>query len=116
MTDALDLYESLENQLDLAEKATRELAQRGADKAESERAYRVALAKKELYERSENHTPVSIMSDICRGDENVAALKVKRDCSDSLYDATKETIYLAKIRARLINDQINREYSNAGAR
>jgi hypothetical protein len=116
MSDGFELYEGLNHQLDLADNAIHQLAKLGREKAETEHDYRVALAKMELRERAENNTPVTIIGDICRGNPEIARLKVKRDCADSLYDACRESIYLYKKRADVYREQIAREYTQAGQR
>lgn len=108
-----DLFSNLNDNLSLAEAAIRQMAQLGKDKAEAERAYRTALAEKMLKERAEHNTPVSMLSDVCRGDRTIALLKVKRDCADSLYEANLQAIYLYKKRADVVQQQINLEWGQA---
>lgn len=114
--EAVEAYEDLDYQLGLAEKHIKELAKIGQKKATARKDYRVALATAELYERTENNTPVSIVGDICRGRENVAELKCKLEIAESLYDACRENIFLAKKRADVLREQISREYTQAGWR
>jgi len=55
----------------LLDAAVQELGKRGRSYAQSEQEYRIALAKRILDERSKG-TPVTIISDICRGDREIA--------------------------------------------
>ncbi|HZK00964.1 MAG TPA: hypothetical protein VFC79_13185, partial [Tissierellaceae bacterium] len=76
--------------------AIKELKERGNNKAKAERDYRVALAKKML-ELREKGTAVTIISDLCRGDEEIARLKMERDIADTLYDSNMQFIYSTKL-------------------
>jgi hypothetical protein len=64
-----------------------------------------------LREREENKTPVTILSDVCRGNRQIALLKVKRDCAEAEYDACREAILLNKKRADVYREQISREWN-----
>ena len=86
--------------------AIKELKTRGQAKAKAERDYRVALAKKMLELRAEG-TPVTIISDLCRGDEEIARLKMERDIAESLYESNMQFIYSTKLNIDIIQNQIN---------
>lgn len=59
--------------------------------AESERNYRIALAKK-MTELKLKGEKVTIISDLSRGDPVVAGLKRDRDIADGVLDACKSSI------------------------
>ena len=61
------------------------------DMAQKEHDYRVALAQTILSLRTDG-TPVTIMSDISRGDKIIAKLKLERDISKGMADACKQGI------------------------
>lgn len=86
--------------------AIKELKVRGQAKAEAERDYRVELAKEMLRLRTEG-TPVTIMSDLCRGNEKIAELKMKRDIAESLYNSNMQAIYNYKLNIDIVQNQIN---------
>lgn len=86
--------------------AIKELKIRGQAKAEAERDYRVALAKEMLELRAEG-IPVTIISDLCRGNEKIATLKMKRDIAETLYDSAMQAIYNYKLNIDIIQNQIN---------
>lgn len=104
-----DLYIELQKKVHLLDKALRELPARGEKYANSECAYRVSLAKKILEERDKG-TPVTIIGDVCRGDECIAKCKLERDIAQSLYDSAKEACNVYKLQVRLLENQIDREY------
>lgn len=81
----------------------------GCQAAKNERDYRIALASEMLRLRSEG-IQVSILSDVCRGDERLAELKCARDCSEALYKASVEAINVSKLKIKTISSQIDREW------
>ena len=103
-----DLINELNHHRQSLNYAIKELKERGNNKAKAERDYRVALAKKML-ELREKGTPVTIISDLCRGDEEIARLKMERDIAESLYDSNMQFIYSTKLNIDIIVNQINNE-------
>lgn len=85
------------------------LKRRGSEYADAERNYRIAIAQKILLERDKG-TPVTIMSDICRGSREIADLRFKRDVAEVMYKSALEAVQVIKINMRVIDNQINREY------
>lgn len=104
-----DLINSIERELDMLDACCVELKKRGKNKAKTEYEYKTALSKKMLEER-ENGIPVTILSDICRGKPDIAKLKMERDIAETLYDSCKEGINATKLRIRIMEGQIDREY------
>lgn len=88
--------------------AIKELKTRGINKAKTEAEYRKALAEKILLERDRG-IPVSIINDICRGDEKIARLKLERDIAEVLYESCREAIYATKLEINIIRDLMKAE-------
>ena len=84
------------------------LKRRGREKAEKERNYRVALAKKILLLRDEK-IPVTIINDLARGDEEIAKLKLERDIAETLYESALQKIYAIKIELGIVQNQMEAE-------
>lgn len=82
-----------------------DLKKTGLSKAKAEYNYRVALSKEIMIQRS-NGIPVGIISDICRGNQDIAKLKFQRDYTETLYDAAKQKIYATKIELQIVENQI----------
>lgn len=57
------------------------------NRAEKERAYRVALAERILTAHGDEGVAWSACQDIARGDENVARLRYERDVADGIVEA-----------------------------
>ena len=104
-----DLMLELSTKVAIIDKALQEFGNRGRAHAKAEQEYRQAVAKKILVER-EKGTPVTIMSDICRGDKEVARLKFERDVAEVTYKAASEAIQVYKIQIRVLENTIEREY------
>lgn len=104
------LYHDIMAELNSAEEELKSLKESGYQLAQNESEYRSALRVLILKERDKG-TPVSIISDICRGDEQIAEKKRLRDCAEAIYKASQEAIQLKKLRARIMNEQLAREWS-----
>ena len=108
-----DLILEMQAKTRLLDSALSQLGKRGSEYAKAEHDYRVALAKKILLERDKG-TPVTIISDVCRGDREIASLKLKRDSAEVIYDAAKEACNVYKLQIRMLDEQISREWGKKG--
>ena len=99
-----ELFERLMAELDT-------LRRTGQQYAENEADYRKALRIAILEERSKG-TPVTVISDLCRGREDIAELKQRRDCAEALYKASQEAINVYKLKIRTVDEDIKRTWSN----
>lgn len=109
-----DLFAELESRTALLDKALAQLGKRGRIYAEAEREYRAALSKEILKER-ESGTPVTILSDICRGKSEIARLKFERDVAEVTHKAALEAINVYKLEVNLLREQIDREWNRSGS-
>lgn len=106
-----DLWSEIQRRFDLLDYALKEIGGRGRTYAEAEAKYRQALATRILDLRA-NDMPVTICPDVARGTKEVAALKLERDCAESLYKAALESINVNKLRIKLLEAQLGREWNN----
>ena len=88
----------------------KEVDSRGRAYAEAEAEYRTALASEMLRLRDDEKYPVTLCPDLARGNRKVALLKVKRDTSEALYKASLESININKLRIKILEAQLEREY------
>lgn len=82
-----------------------ELKTLGVKKAECERLYRTALAKKMLKLRLDKY-PVSLINDLARGDEEVSKLRLNRDISESKYYCCKSSMDNLKIEIEVLRSKL----------
>ena len=107
-----DLVTEIGNKSRMLDVAIAELKKRGQKYAGAEKAYRIALARRILEER-EKGTPVTIISDICRGSTQIAGLRFERDCAEVVYKSAMEAINSMKLQIRLMDSQLGREWGAA---
>lgn len=105
----IDLMEELQNKVQLLDTALKQLYKRGTIYAETERKYRTSLQQEILIQRN-NGVPVTIISDICRGNPEIAAKKFERDVAEVKYKSAQEAINVYKLQIKLLESQISREW------
>lgn len=108
-----DLYGQREQLFDALMDELESLRRTGQQYAENEAEYRKALRIAILEERAKG-TPVTIISDICRGREDIADSKQLRDCAEALYKASGEAIMALKLRIKTIDADIQRTWTSGG--
>lgn len=104
-----DLINAVGEKTALLDAAIRQLGKRGQAYAEAESNYRMALSKAILQERA-NGTPVTIISDVCKGKSDIAKLRFQRDCAEVVYKSAMEAINSYKLQIRIMDAQIEREW------
>jgi hypothetical protein len=105
----MELIQEIGAKSSLLDAAVKQLGVRGKAYAQAEREYKVALAKRIMQER-EKGTPVTIISDVCRGDTEIARLRFERDCAEVVYKSAMEAIQSIKLQIRILDAQIEREW------
>ena len=106
-----DLINEMNYRLKQLDTSTGMLKQAGVKKANTEALYRQELAKEILNRRAEG-MPVTIIADVCRGQPNIAKLKIDRDIAESTYQSILESINTQKLAIRVIENQIAREWTS----
>jgi len=101
MDSGQDLINTIKITQDTLSVCIKDLLKKGKAKAESERDYRIALSQKILAERDKG-TPVTIISDVCRGDKAIATLKMERDIAETLFEIVMQKIYSLKMELSLL--------------
>lgn len=108
----MELWYDIQNRLDMLDDAVKQIRFRGRDYAEAESKYRTALAVEMLRLRDEEGYPVTLVPDLARGKPEVARLKVDRDCKESLYKSALEAINVNKLRVKILEQQLDREWKS----
>lgn len=98
---------------DTLERSIRELKERGKVYAQAEHDYRVLLSQRLTTLRAEGQA-VTHLADIAKGEPEVAKLRMQRDIAESLYKSCIEGINVYKVKLRVLEGQLNREWSRSG--
>lgn len=104
-----DLIQEMSVKTQSLDKSIRALRTLGTNYAQAEHDYRMELSKKILFERDKG-TPVTIISDVCRGDKSIAKLRFERDVAETVYKAALEAINGLKLQIKILDAQIEREW------
>lgn len=110
MHSGLDLVRRLFNILDdLLPRGVHQIAKYGVEYAKRENEYRI-LVKQETLKAQTAGTPATLIRDIVRGTDCVANAKFERDKADALYKAAQESVNINKLTAKILEEQIKREW------
>lgn len=107
----MDLYNKLQIQVDLLQKSLEQLRKTSEAYAVAERDYKVKLRQEVLKLRDEGEA-IGVINLICYGIPSVAEARFKRDCAEGVYKANQEAINTYKLKIRLIEAQLSREWVN----
>lgn len=77
----------------------------GLKKAESERVYRIALAKK-IFSLKMDKIQVSLIRDLSRGDEEISRLRLERDIADNDYYVCKSSMENLKVEIDVLRSKL----------
>lgn len=109
----MDLYEEIQRLMLELTASIKRLRDNGANLAEAERDYKITLRKEALRLRA-GDMPVTLINNIIYGVEEVAEKRFKRDIEQATYDANKEHINVTKLKLRILEAQLAREWGAAG--
>ena len=111
----MDLQIELDKQVELLQKSLEKLKETGRDYAQAERDYKVLLRQEVLKMRDEG-VAIGVITLTCYGIPSVAEARFKRDVAEAIYQANQEAINTYKLKIRLIESQIGREWNNESRR
>ena len=106
----MDLKEELDKNVDLLQKSLEQLRKTGSAYAEAERDYKVLL-RQEILKMRDEAVAIGVITLTCYGIPSVAEARFKRDVALATYQANQEAINTYKLKIRLIEAQIGREWS-----
>ena len=107
----MDLLNELNAKLEELRVSLKKLRETGTKYAEAERDYKVLLRQEVLKLRDEGQA-IGVITLICYGIPKVADARFKRDVAEAIYKANQEAINTLKLQIRLIESQLQREYTN----
>lgn len=105
-----ELIRELNNGLIDLEEAVREMKKYGAEYAEAESKYKVALMQKAL-ELRDSGMAVTLIDKVVYG--FVADERRNRDIAEANYKTSQEKIHAIKLRLKLCDAQISREWGQS---
>ena len=107
----MDLYEEITRLTKELDISVRQLRISGTEYAQAEQNYKVCLRQEALKLRSDENMPVTLINQIIYGVPEVARLRFERDVKEAVYEANKEAINSTKLKLRILEGQLNREWS-----
>lgn len=107
----MELYEELMHLTNELTASINRLKSNGCALAEAERDYKVELSKTALSLKASD-MPVTLINTVVYGMAGVAQKRLERDIAQANYDTNKEHINSTKLKLRLIEAQIEREWGN----
>ena len=108
----MDLLNELEQKIRELNISIKKLRETGTDYAEAERDYKITLRQEALKLRAEKGMPVTLIQQVVYGVPEVADKRFNRDVKEAIYQANKEAINSIKLQIRVIENQLQREYTN----
>ncbi len=109
----MDLYEEIQRLMQELTASIKALRKNGEKLAEAERDYKIVLRQEALKLRA-GDMPVTLINNVIYGIDEVAEKRFKRDVEQANYDANKEHINVTKLKLRLLEAQLSREWGAAG--
>jgi hypothetical protein len=108
----MDLLNQLQLKNKELETSIKSLRTTGTNYATAEREYKILLRQECLKLRDEGMA-IGMIDKTCYGIPSVAEARFKRDTAEAIYRANQEAINSIKLQIRIIESQINREWSVA---
>lgn len=107
-----DLWQEIQSLTQQLDKSVKALRNNGNAYAEAERKYRIELRKACLQLKSEGMA-IGLIDKVCYGVPEVAEARFQRDTAQTVYDANKDAINAIKLRIKLLDSQISREWGES---
>lgn len=106
----MDLWNELEQKRRELMQAVKALATYGRKYAEAERDYKILLRQEALKLRNDG-VAVGMVTLTVYGIPEVAKARCERDIAEALYKADQELVNQIKLEMRILESQLNREWS-----
>lgn len=109
---SIDLYNELQQKIKELNVSIKKLRETGTEYAEAERDYKITLRQEALKLRAEKGMPVTLIQQVVYGVPEVAEKRFKRDVKEAIYQANQEAINSTKLQIRVIENQLQREFTS----
>lgn len=110
----MDLIQDIQMLMEELTISIKKLRQTGNALAEAERDYKITLRQEALKLKLEDKLPVTLINQIIYGIPTVADKRFKRDIAETMYNTNQEHINATKLKLRLLEAQVQREYGISG--
>ena len=110
----MDLINDIQMLMEELTISIKKLRKTGQALAEAERDYKITLRQEALKLKLEDKLPVTLINQIIYGIPTVAEKRYKRDIAETLYNTNQEHINATKLKLRLLEAQVQREYGISG--
>lgn len=107
----MDIYNELQEKCRLLDNSVRSLRKTGSEYAKAYTDYRIALAEELLKLKAEGYA-ITLATDLAKGTPSVAQLKFEEISKEAIYKANLESINALKLQIKIIQNQIDKEFSN----
>ena len=107
------LYNELQGKTQQLEMSIKQLRTNGTNYAQAEKDYKVLL-RQECLKLRDDGMAIGMIDKTWYGIPSVAEARFKRDVAEAVYKANLEAINSIKLQLRLIENQIQREWSQSG--
>lgn len=107
----MNLFNELQQKTKELDVSIKEIRQSGTNYAQAERDYKILL-RKECLKLRDDGMAIGMIDKTCYGIPSVAEARFKRDVAETIYKANLEAINSIKLQMRLIENQLEREWSN----
>lgn len=90
-----------------------QLKRYGTERAQAEHDYKIVMRQEALKLRADGMA-ISLIDKVVYGIPAVADARLKRDIADTMYRTAQESINTLKLRMRILDAQITREWNSNG--
>ena len=108
----MDLFNDIQTLMNELTSSIKLLRKNGNELAKAEQDYKICLRQEALKLRANENMPVTLINQIIYGIPEVAEKRFKRDIAQTMYDTNQEHINVTKLKLRLLEAQLNREWSS----
>lgn len=106
----IDLYNELQGKIKELEISIKQLRTSGTTYAQAEKDYKILL-RQECLKLRDSGMAIGMIDKTCYGIPSVAEARFKRDVAEAVYKANLEAINSIKLQMRLIENQLQREFT-----
>ena len=108
---SIDLIQDLQQKMDELNVSLKHLRKTGTAYAQAERDYKILL-RQECLKLKDEGMAIGMIDKTCYGIPSVAEARFRRDVAEVTYTANKEAINTIKLQIKILEGQIQREWTN----